>query len=75
MEPLIISNCVFNIAERGLFRVCFGERSILLGSLLTVVNDSGSSSVRTLKSCCREHCRYQDLEGLDDGDERDHTKG
>jgi hypothetical protein len=65
MEPLIISKSVFNIAKRGSFSGCFGERSVLLGSLLTVVNDSGSSRVRTLKSCCREHCRNQILEGLE----------
>jgi hypothetical protein len=65
VEPVIISKLVFNIAERGLFSGCFGERSILLGSLLTVVNDGGSSRVRTLKSCCREHCRYPNLECLE----------
>jgi len=65
MEPVIISKLVFNIAERGLFRVCFGERSILLVSLLTVVNDSGSSRLRMLKTCCRQHCGYQISESLE----------
>lgn len=74
MEPLIITKCVFNIAERGLFRASFDERNRFRDSPLIVVNDSGSCSQGRSKLSVINIAAVKMLEKKNDGDKRDHTK-